>query len=136
MTRNFYDSNYRVPHKILLQVYVDYLPGDILVYTDRDGWNNIFVKDEFYGRTKSETGAAREARKLYNLMVTDFYELKSPEAKAEQEGREASLKGTYNGLLVSLEEARAKVNRYEEKLADLKHNNPFIKFDDEDRKEN
>lgn len=131
----FFDNKQRVAEKILLAMFVDYLPGDIYAYTDREGWHNLFVKGEFYGRSKSQTTVARWARQLHGWMTSDFYMLKSPEARKEQEEKDFSLRARHSTLLLGIEDAEARLNKLKEQLADLKHENPFTIFEPEQRTE-
>ena len=132
---NFFNNKYAVAHKVKLSIKVDYLPGDIFAYTDRAGWHNIFIKDEFYARTKSERKMKEWVKQMHHWMMTDFFDLKSPEAQKEQTDHERVLLAQHSTLLIQIEDTEAYSNRLKDTLAQLKFDHPCIKFT-EDRQEN
>jgi len=121
----FFDPERREKYKVLALVMVDYLPGDIYAYTDREGWHNIFVKEEFYSRTKSVEVAKRLINQLKRLIQTDYYELKTEAGKKEWDEQQAGIAAQYKVALERVEDLEAQTERAREVVLDLQHDNPF-----------
>lgn len=121
----FYNSKQKITHKIVAAVMVDYLPGDIFAYTDRAGWINIFVKEEFYARTKSENEVKRIVNQVKKWLQTDFYDLKSPEAKREWDDIQLGIAARYKALVERTEDLEAELERAKDGILALRHEHPF-----------